>query len=135
LRHKLQLLVMNGVLKRIKEIRREKGFSHEYVAHRLGISQPAFSKIEKNETVLSVDRLFKIAVILEISVNDLLEINPNRQKNNLDDLSVIVRQEVDFIYQYDKEKSEKIEFLYEERLKDKDNLIAQLQSIIDKISN
>jgi transcriptional regulator with XRE-family HTH domain len=126
---------MNDVLKRIKEIRRKKGFSHEYMAHRLGISQPAFSKIEKNETVLSVDRLFKIAVILEISVDDILEINPNNKKNSLDDISVIVRQEVECLYQYDKEKSEKIEFLYEERLKDKDSMIAQLQSIIDKMSN
>lgn len=126
---------MNSVLKRIKEIRRKKGFSHEYMAHRLGISQPAFSKIEKNETVLSVDRLFKIAVILETSVNDILEINPNNQKNNLDDLSVIVRQEVDSLYQYDKEMTEKIEFLYEERLKDKEILIKQLMKIIEGISN
>jgi len=76
---------MENVLGKIKEIRKQKGFSHEYMAHKLDMSQPAYSKIEKNETVLSVDRLFKIAEILETPVNDILEINPNNiyhQTNN-----------------------------------------------------
>ncbi len=62
------------------------------LAHKLDMSQPADSKIEKNETVLSVDRLFKIAEILEAPVNDILEINPNNiynQNNNHDNVTVI----------------------------------------------
>ncbi len=125
---------MKNILEKIKDIRKQKGFSHEYMAHKLDMSQPAYSKIEKNETVLSVDRLFKIAEILEAPVNDILEINPNNiynQNNNHDNVTVIAHQEVEHLYQDNKEKSEKIELLYEQRLKDKDAMIAQLQKMID----
>jgi transcriptional regulator with XRE-family HTH domain len=100
------------------------------------MSQPAYSKIEKNETVLSVDRLFKIAEILETPVNDLLEINPNNiyHQNNNNTGTFIGHQEVEHLYNDNKEKSEKIELLYEARLNDKDNMIEQLQKIIEKLS-
>ena len=45
------------------------------MAFDLGISQVAYSKLEKNETKLNVDRLYKIAEILDTKVSDLL--NPN----------------------------------------------------------
>ena len=38
---------MEEVINRIKEIRKEKGISHEAMAFDLGISQVAYSKIEK----------------------------------------------------------------------------------------
>jgi hypothetical protein len=41
---------------------------------------------------------------------------------------------VETLYQENKEKSEKIEQLYESRLKDKEVLIEQLQKIIEKLS-
>jgi transcriptional regulator with XRE-family HTH domain len=126
---------MENILDKIKDIRKQKGFSHEYMAHKLDMSQPAYSKIEKNETVLSVDRLFKIAEILETPVNDILEINPNNiyHQNNNDNGTFIGHQEVEHLYQDNKEKSEKIELLYEQRLKDKDSMIAQLQKMLEKL--
>ena len=125
---------MENILEKIKDIRKQKGFSHEYMAHKLDMSQPAYSKIEKKETVLSVDRLFKIAEILETPVNDILEINPNNiyHQTNNDNGTFIGHQEVAHLHQDNREKTEKIELLYEERLKDKDAIIAQLQKIIDK---
>ena len=127
---------MENIVEKIKDIRKRKGYSHEYMAHQLDMSQPAYSKIEKNETVLSVDRLFKIAEILETPVVDLLDINPNtiyNQTNN-DSATFIGHQQVEHLYQENKEKSEKIEQLYESRLKDKDLLIVQLQKIIENLN-
>ena len=63
---------MEEVINRIKEIRKEKGISHEAMAFDLGISQVAYSKIEKNETKLTLERLYKIADILESKVSNLL---------------------------------------------------------------
>lgn len=124
---------MENIVERIKDIRKRKGYSHEYMAHQLEMSQPAYSKIEKNETVLSVDRLFKIAAILETPVVDILDINPNTlyNQNNNDNGTFIGHQQVEHLYQENKEKSEKIEQLYESRLKDKDVMIEQLQKIIE----
>ena len=62
---------MEIVVEKIKDIRKNKGYSHEYMAHELDISQVAYSKIEKLETKLSVERLFKIAEILEVKVGEI----------------------------------------------------------------
>ena len=104
------------------------------MAHELNISQVAYSKIEKNETKLSVDRLFKISEILETPVESLLDINPNNiyHQNNNDNGTFIGHQEVQNLYQDNKEKSEKIELLFEQLIKDKDLMIMQLQKIIEK---
>jgi transcriptional regulator with XRE-family HTH domain len=44
-----------------------KNYSQEYMAFMLEISQPAYSKIERDETKPSFDRVYDIAEILEIS--------------------------------------------------------------------
>jgi transcriptional regulator with XRE-family HTH domain len=80
------------------------------MAHQLEMSQPAYSKIEKNETVLSVDRLYKIAEILETPIIDILDINPNtiyNQTNN-DSATFIGHQQVEHLYQDNKEVTQKL---------------------------
>ncbi len=122
---------MEVIIEKIKEYRKKKGFSHENMAEELHISQAAYSKIEKNETKLTVDRLYQIADILEAPVYELLDANPNNIYNqqNFYDTSVGY-QDIQNLYQENKDKTEKIESLYEERLKDKDKMIQQLQDII-----
>ncbi len=127
---------MENVINKIRDFRKKKGYSHEYMAHELHMSQVAYSKIEKSETKLSVERLFRIAEILGTSIEEFLDINPNNIYNqtlNHDNVTVIAHQEVQNLYQDNKDKSEKIELLFEARLKDKDAMIAQLQKIIDKL--
>ncbi|OAE91992.1 helix-turn-helix transcriptional regulator [Flavobacterium psychrophilum] len=125
---------METVVNKIKEFRKKKGYSHEYMAHELDISQVAYSKIEKSETKLSVDRLYKIAEILETAVEDFLDIAATNiyHQTNQDTGTFIGHQEVQNLYQENKEKSEKINALYELRLKDKEGMIVQLQKIIEK---
>ena len=48
---------MEKIINRIKEIRKEKGISHEAMAFDLGISQVAYSKIEKNVNTITVKKL------------------------------------------------------------------------------
>ena len=49
------------ILSNIREIRKEKGISHEAMAVNLGIGQAAYTKLESKETKLKVDRVYKIA--------------------------------------------------------------------------
>ncbi|SDL89260.1 helix-turn-helix domain-containing protein [Chryseobacterium taihuense] len=125
---------MEIIIEKIKEYRKKKGFSHENMAEELHISQAAYSKIEKNETKLTVDRLYQIAEILEAPVYELLDVNPNNIYNqqNFYDASVGY-QDIQNLYQENKDKTDKIESLYEERLKDKDKMIEQLQDIISTL--
>ncbi|WP_316842064.1 helix-turn-helix transcriptional regulator [Pedobacter gandavensis] len=49
-----------------------KGYSQEFMAEKLNISQNSYSKLERGQTSLTVNRLFQIAKILDISVQEML---------------------------------------------------------------
>jgi len=63
---------MKSLGKNIKTLRQGKGWSQEQVATRLGITAPAFSKIECGLTDVNLSRLEQIATLYEMSVVDLL---------------------------------------------------------------
>jgi transcriptional regulator with XRE-family HTH domain len=71
--------------KRIRSIRVNKGFSQESLAEKLGISQAAYSKMEKRAGNCSFYTLQKIAVALQVSVTYLVDIDetlPNDKEQN-----------------------------------------------------
>jgi transcriptional regulator with XRE-family HTH domain len=63
---------VNSVGNNIRTLRHQRGWSQEDIATRLGISIPAFSKIETGVTDVNLSRLEQIANIYEISVVQLL---------------------------------------------------------------
>ena len=62
---------------RIRIERAKKGYSQEYMAFMLDISQSTYSKLESESLELNVNRLYKIAEILDINVYDILP--PSKQ--------------------------------------------------------
>jgi transcriptional regulator with XRE-family HTH domain len=77
-------LIMNDLTKRtanksvgksIRILRHQHGWSQEDIASRLGISIPAFSKIETGVTDVNLSRLEQIANIYEVSVVQLLNVD------------------------------------------------------------
>lgn len=66
---------MKEIIERIRDLRRIRGYSYENMATGLKISVSAYRKIEKNETNLTVERLFQIAKILKTSAHQLIDIN------------------------------------------------------------
>jgi len=116
---------MKNIIEKIKKIRLQKAYSHEFMALELNISQVAYSKIEKNETKLTVDRLFKIAEVLETKIEDVLDIKADKIYNqDLKDNS-IGHQEIQNMYQDNKE-------VYEKLIALKDEQIALLKSLQGK---
>ena len=57
---------------KIRLKRKEKGYSQDYMADQLGITSSTYSKIERGETRLDVDRLKQIVEVLEVDILDLL---------------------------------------------------------------
>ncbi|MEM5565764.1 helix-turn-helix transcriptional regulator [Psychroserpens sp. AS72] len=119
---------MEKVIENIKRIRKEKGYSHEYIALELDISQVAYSKLEKKETKLSVERLYRIAELFEVNVYELLEINVINPSNK--EIVTDNSQQLERFHQENKEQHQKIIQLYEARLQDKDRLIEKLERMI-----
>ena len=88
------------------------------------------NKVVVCEFLVSVDYLYKLAEILETKVGDLLEVNPSNvynQYDNQNNATVIAHQEVQNLYEDNKEKTQTIIQLYEAGLKDKDALIEELR--------
>lgn len=63
---------MNTIGKNIKTLRQKNNWSQSEVAKRLGISIPAFSKIETSITTINISRLNEIAAIFEVSTLDIM---------------------------------------------------------------
>lgn len=63
---------MKTVAGNIRKIREYKNYTQDYLAAKLGISQNAYSKIELSYSKITLDRLFHIALILEVEVTQLL---------------------------------------------------------------
>jgi transcriptional regulator with XRE-family HTH domain len=57
----------------IKRIRTQKGYSQEYVAMKMKISQNTFSKLELGYVEISLTRFLQIADILEVDIDCLFE--------------------------------------------------------------
>lgn len=56
----------------IRKIRTQKGYSQEYMAYELNISQKTYSNIENNKSPLTIEMVEKIAILLDVSFIDLL---------------------------------------------------------------
>ncbi|WP_407482191.1 helix-turn-helix transcriptional regulator [Elizabethkingia meningoseptica] len=119
------------ILNKIKEARKEYGYSHESMAHELGISQAAYTNLEKNESKLTVERFLTIAEILKKSPFSFFDDGENNvynqhiQQNENGSISQI--DHVDHqenTYNDSKEVLEKLLFSYESR-------IAELKEEID----
>ena len=56
----------------LRKIRELKGYSQEYIASALEISQRNYSRIEKNEVDINLGKLFKISKILEVTPQQIM---------------------------------------------------------------
>ncbi|HEU0226759.1 MAG TPA: helix-turn-helix transcriptional regulator [Arachidicoccus soli] len=68
---------MKEIGSKIRQLRELKGYTQDYMAHQMGISQRAYSKIENNETRINWDKLTKVSEILEIKPADITNFDDN----------------------------------------------------------
>jgi transcriptional regulator with XRE-family HTH domain len=91
----LQKKTNKSVGKNIRTIRHQHGWSQEDVANRLGISIPAFSKIETGVTDINLSRLEQIANIYEVNVVNLLALDTEETEPQVSNLSIAQKKIVD----------------------------------------
>ncbi len=123
------------IVKKIKKIRVEKGISTLQMAEKLHIDPTAYTRLESGKTNSWSKYFEDILNIFDISPEIFFEgvgknINITNKKGSFGG-----NANIENLYLDNKEKTEKIEKLYEERLKDKDQMIEQLKSIISDLSN
>jgi transcriptional regulator with XRE-family HTH domain len=96
---------MEEILKRIRETRKQKGFTLENMANDLNISESAYRKIENNQTTLSLYKFLRIAKMLDVSIADLVGEKSCREyhPHNTDKGTFIGHPEFENYYQENKE--------------------------------
>lgn len=57
---------------KIKNIRELRNYTQDYVADKLGITQAGYSKIEKGTTSMNFEKLEKLAIILEVDIEYII---------------------------------------------------------------
>jgi len=81
--------------KNIRTFRHQHGWSQEDVANRLGISIPAFSKIETGVTDINLSRLEQIADVYEIDVVQILSMDAEEIELQPSNFSIIEKKLLD----------------------------------------
>lgn len=61
------------IAERIRQLRRSKDYSQQFMADGLGISQNAYSKLESGKTPIHLDRLCEVSALLDTSAYLLLK--------------------------------------------------------------
>ncbi|MFB0496819.1 helix-turn-helix domain-containing protein [Mucilaginibacter sp. OAE612] len=84
-----------SVGKNIRALRHQHGWSQEDVANRLGISIPAFSKIETGVTDINLSRLEQIANIFDVNVVNILALDTDETDMKPSSLSLAQRKLID----------------------------------------
>lgn len=119
---------MKSIGSNIRRIRERKGYSQEFVAHELGINQSTYGKIEREDTNISVERLLKIADILEEELASFLEIGTKNTFNNQTNSG---NGYVETINNDFKELISELKEVYEKLIQSKDDQIALFNKITD----
>jgi transcriptional regulator with XRE-family HTH domain len=65
----------------IRSIRLFRGYSQEYVAKAIGISQNTYSRIERDEVPISEKRLIALSEVFELTVEDIREFDERTFKH------------------------------------------------------
>ncbi len=119
---------------KIKGLRIEKGFSTDFMAENLGVSEQTYRKYESDKNSPDLNALEKIAFTLGKSLIDLLPenilFNNTEQKGGiaLAYQSTIHQQSEKLIEQFEKQLVEK-----DKRIEEKDDIIKDLKNTISEL--
>ncbi len=73
----------------IRRVRQSKGYSQEYLAQKLGVSQNFIHKIEANKKNASIEDLKQLAIVLETPISELLGAPLYQENHNSTNSSLI----------------------------------------------
>jgi len=120
---------MNNIGVNIRKVREKKGFSQEYVAEKLGINQSTYGKLERDVSNITLDRLYKIADVLDEDITTLLDIGKKNIFNNQTNQGNGYVETINNDY---KTMVEELKLAYEKMLTLKDEQINLVKSLLEK---
>ncbi|WP_276977728.1 helix-turn-helix transcriptional regulator [Flavobacterium filum] len=114
----------NNIGQKIRKVRELKGFTQEYMADKLAISQRAYSKLENNETKLNWEKIEIVSSVLGVDPLELVTFDDNMVFNNCTQSG----KQHTFNYNF----SEELKKNYEERIEHLEKEIEFLRDLVKK---
>lgn len=129
---------MNG--NRIKYFRELNNHKREWLAEKLGINVTQVSRIENNQSKLTVDRLYKIAQLFHVSIFDLFDAEYVRsiEPANYEKYGVVESSFIRYLLRQNEMQEAKYEALVkmnEQLMRDLANLSANFKLMMDHVSH
>jgi len=133
---------MSNIAQNIKKIRELKNLKQKYVAEKLNTTQQTYSRYETGEISLNVNTLEKIAEILEVSMQDILNFddkaifNHNNGENSvgIGNYACVINDKTlfeDLKQQYESRINE-LKEQCEKRILEKDKEIERLHQLLER---
>ena len=82
---------------RIRVARVTKGLSQQNMADELGLTVASYSNIERGVTDITITRLFEIARILDVKIENILDLVNSSQNVKDTGLPYLVKNEIDLV--------------------------------------
>ena len=105
---------------KIKHLRELRNYTQEYMAEKLDVSQSTYARFEKDDSDLTISKLQKIAEILDIKIEDLINFSDKFIFNNY----TSNQANQGYIVNYFSENEKK---LYEDKIKLLEEKVEYLQ--------
>lgn len=105
---------------KIRLLREQKGWDQNYLAKNMGISQPALSKIESDQTKLSWEHAQKLAQLFEVDPEYFFETKIFNHNTNSGVGNQVVSPQT-----YNESDVELLKSIYEDHLQTKDDLLEE----------
>lgn len=82
--------------RKLKILRKEKGYSQEYLAEQCGVSRQAVSKWESNTAYPETDKLIYLSELFEVSIDYLIKDSYEESQKGIETSSKSKQQEIDY---------------------------------------
>ena len=79
----VNIFYMYQIGNKIKEYRVQLGISQAFLAQKLNVNQTLISQWERNICEPSIDSIRKICVLFDVSADDLLSLDTEKERENL----------------------------------------------------
>lgn len=119
-------LIYMTVFEKVKFFREKQGYSQEKLAYQLGIEQSQYSRRENGQVKFSIDEVVAISKILNLDISELVSDQTvvfNLSTQNGGNFGQYLNIPESLIAQY------------EQRLKEKDEMISLLKNMIENLKN
>ncbi|MCC6817659.1 MAG: helix-turn-helix transcriptional regulator [Bacteroidia bacterium] len=121
--------VLPQIGKKIRKLREMNDYSQEFIAHELNMSISGYSRIERDEVKLTLDKLYIICKILDISIDELIKSSEGKTPSQ----NKYPNKEIEPI-NFENSNANYVEEIYKDQIKTLKEELRYLREILSRMT-